>query len=78
MLLHGGHTAISHHAAKPQFILPTYKKYMVSGLLKFYEHGNNEPQNYSDLISVGGQTFHLKLVEQVTRYKNFIYIFYYQ
>lgn len=23
MLLHGGHTAISHHAAKPQFILPS-------------------------------------------------------
>jgi len=39
---------------------------------------NNEPQNYSDLISVGGQTFHLQLVEQVTLYKEFIYIFYYQ
>lgn len=39
---------------------------------------NNEPQNYSDLISVGGQTFHPQLVEQVTWYKDFIYIFYYQ
>jgi len=39
---------------------------------------NNEPQYYSDLISVGGQTFHLQLVEQVTWYKEFIHIFYYQ
>ena len=39
---------------------------------------NNEPQNYSDLISVGGQTFHLQLTEQVTSYMDIIYIFYYQ
>ena len=39
---------------------------------------NNEPQNYGDLINVGGQTFHLQLVKQVAWYKDFVYIFYYQ